>query len=98
MSLNLFVLHLLVPSVLCCAVVLCRRKGGVSLLSQQIACARSMTAAAAPEDAQLIEAAGGASGRGRGQFWRYIQVWRAQPWVTVFAWVKYVRPQRLSLC
>lgn len=55
-----------------------RKVLGVSLLSQQIACARSLAgttaslagAAAAAE----AEAAGGASGRHKGEFWRYLQV------------------------
>jgi hypothetical protein len=52
------------------------KRTGVSLLSQQIACARTLTAAsvASPGDVEAIEAAGGASGRQQGQFWQYIQV------------------------
>lgn len=52
------------------------KRRGVSLLSQQIACARTLTAASAasPGDVDAIEAAGGASGRHQGQFWQYIQV------------------------
>lgn len=50
-----------------------QRRVGVSLLSQQIACARSL-AGSTVSSSTAAEAAGGASGRHKGEFLQYIQV------------------------
>jgi len=50
------------------------RRVGVSLLSQQIACARSLAGSTASSSITAAEAAGGASGRHKGEFLLYIQV------------------------
>lgn len=75
------------------------KRTGVSLLSQQIACARTLTAASVPSpgDVDAIEAAGGASGRQQRQFWQYIKVglggWARWGW----GWARCGLPHTLPL-